>query len=103
MIPSFAVPVGTMISGDSELMGIAKAATQYLPAGDWGNFSKEAINSLSHQTIGYIPYNNKWDIGIIGRNLALIIGGVAVHKLATWGGVNRKMKNIPLIGKYVSI
>jgi hypothetical protein len=103
--PAIAVPLGEMIFGDQpHLMGIGTAAEK-LSTGqlDFAGFVKEATNSISYETIGYTPYQNSWNFGIIGRNLALIAAGVAVHKLSTKFGINRQFKKIPLIGKYVSL
>lgn len=105
MLPAIAVPVGEMISGDGRhLMGIGQAATQLASGSlDIGGFVKEATNSISYETIGYTPYENSWNFGIVARNLGLIAAGVLVHKLSTKFGVNRQMKKIPLVGKWISI
>lgn len=104
MIPSIAVPVGEMVFGDPpHLMGIGQAMKNFEANGDFGAFTKEAVNSLSYETIGYTPYQGTWNYGIWARNLGLIFGGLITHKLATKAGINKYMKNIPYIGKYVSL
>ena len=95
-IPALAVPLGFCISGDSHMMGWYKAATQQPE-----NLLREVGNSLAYQTIGYDPNQGSFDWTIPARNIALIGGGYLVHRLAR--GVNSKIRNIPFIGKYVSI
>lgn len=101
-LPSLIVPVGEMLSGDgAHLMGIAQAANQFLPSGNIGAFTKEAANSITYELTGYTPYQGTWNWEILARNFGLVIVGLLAHKLAR--PVNAKMKNIPFIGRYISI
>lgn len=99
MLPAVAVPLTRIIAGDgAHLMGIANA----VKTGDMGIVAKEAGYSVAYELIG-MDYNGQWDFGIIGRNLGLIIGGMVAHKLANKSGINAYMRNIPVLGNYVSI
>ena len=95
-LPALAVPLGFMFTGDSHMMGWIKAI-ETQPQ----NLPREIGNSLAYQTIGFDPNNNSWDYTIPLRNAALIAGGLLIHKFSA--PINRKLKNIPFIGKYVSI
>ena len=96
-LPAVAVPLGFMISGDSHMMGLAKA----MESGNMGTIAHEVGCSLAYQTVGFDPNQNSWDWGILARNIGLAVAGMVVHRLAR--PVNAKIRNIPLIGKYVSI
>lgn len=103
MAPAIGVPLSMMFAGDGQLKGIAKAWKENGANGQFDVFANETMNSISHQTIGYIPYNNQWDFQPVMRNIGLIVAGLVVHKLANKSGINGYFKRIPLVGKYLSV
>jgi hypothetical protein len=100
--PAILVPVTRIIAGDgAHLMGVAKA----VQTGDISTIAKETGFSIAYETIG-LDYDSsgnltKFDWTIPARNLAMIFGGLLVHKFAA--PINRKLKNVPYVGKYISI
>jgi hypothetical protein len=59
--------------------------------------------TLPFETIGYASWDGTWNFNIIGRNLGLILGGMAVDKLATMTGLNKQMRKIPMLGRYLKV
>ena len=65
--------------------------------------SNSITMTLPFETIGYASWDGTWNFSIIGRNLALILGGMAIDKLATMTGLNKQMRKIPMLGRYLKV
>ena len=94
---AMAVPIAGIINGDP-LVGTGGVMNHMSSPQDAVN---ELANCLVAETTGYQPWSGNWQWSIMARNIGLIAGAVIAHKLAA--PVNRKMKNIPFVGKYLSI
>jgi hypothetical protein len=66
-----------------------------------GKIMNEAANCIVAETTGYQPWSGTWQWSILARNIGLVIAATIAHRLAA--PLNRKMKNIPMVGKYISI
>lgn len=73
-----------------------------MKSGDPATIARESAYSVAYETIGW-DYNGTFDFGIIARNIGLIGVGYISHMIANKLGANRYMKNIPIVGRYISI
>lgn len=97
-LPAIVVPAGAILGGGDGQTGMIAAFN----SGNMSTIATEAKNILPLEIVGY-RWDGTWDFGIILRNLGLIVGGVAAHSLANRFGLNRQMKKVPFVGKYISI
>lgn len=102
MAPSAIVPIAAILggggSGQYSHTGLIKA----FQSGDLQKMMTEMKNIVPYEIIGY-GWDGKWDMSIPLRNGGLILGGLITHKLANASGINKYMRKIPIIGKYVNL
>jgi hypothetical protein len=97
--PAIIVPAAKILFGNGLSPGIVPA----FQSGDMGQISNAITMTLPFETIGYASWDGTWNFNIIGRNLGLILGGMAVDKLATMTGLNKQMRKIPMLGRYLKV
>lgn len=93
------VPIAGILNGDP-LVGTGGVMKE-LATGDIGKILNETANCVVAETTGYQPWSGNWQWSILARNIGLVVAAVVAHKLAR--PINAKIKNIPFVGKYVSI
>ena len=93
------VPIAGILNGDP-LVGTGGVMSK-LATGDMGQILNETANCIVAETTGYQPWSGNWQWTIVARNIGLVVAAVVAHKLAR--PINAKIKNIPFVGKYVSI
>lgn len=73
-----------------------------IKSGDGFGAAKSVVNILSMRYTGYSTYSKDWNIQRAIPTWTGIVAGIMVHKLAG-KHINRHLKKIPLIGKYLAI
>ena len=66
--------------------------------GKWG--WDEVGRNLMRETVGYDPVDKNWSLPALPT---LAIAGFAAHKIVGMTGVNKTMRNIPMLGKYIEL
>ena len=97
--PAIIVPASNIIFGN----GLSEGLIPAVQSGDMGQIQRALTRTLPFETIGYASWDGTWNTSIIFRNLALVLGGFAVDKLATATGLNKQIKKIPIVGRYLKV
>jgi hypothetical protein len=100
-VAAAALPISTILAGSSQAKGVIRAITENGAAGDWSGAANEIGYALTYGTFGYTSYDGHFDWTIAARNIAAIVAASFIHRMSR--PLNRKLKNVPYIGKYVSI
>jgi hypothetical protein len=100
-VAAAALPISTILAGSPQAKGVIRAFTENGAAGDWSGCANEIGYALTYGTFGYTSYDGHFDWTIPARNVAAIVAASIIHKLSK--PLNAKMKNIPYVGKYISI